>query len=214
MRKIMALLAFAGALTAFAPAAHAAPAASGPACGFVAATGNRGTGSNGDSLYVGAVWGGPVVLRDDAVLTILHSGSLTCTVLVNSGFGCSVTSLVPTTGTTAAAGLCNYLASESEPIQICSRIDIVGGGSLYYTDGVGWTSWPSGCPFATRQTCDTEAGLPCGVKDHVDPFVCPLLTPFFPPHGDVGVFYDCPPYSTTPPILSGYADFHWAVPGV
>ncbi|HVF06533.1 MAG TPA: hypothetical protein VNA20_16960 [Frankiaceae bacterium] len=212
MRKIMALLAFAGALTAFAPPAHAAPAASGPSCGFVTGTANRGIG--GDSLYAGAVWGGPVVLRDNAVPTVLYAGSLTCTVRVTGSFGCSVTSPLPTTGTTAAAGLCNYLASESDVIQICSRIDIVGGGTLYYTDGVGWTSSQGSCPFATTQTCDTEAGLPCGVKrDFVDPVVCPLLVPFFPPDGDVGIFYDCPPYSY-PPAFSGYVVLHWAVPEV
>ncbi|MDQ1713212.1 MAG: hypothetical protein QOE45_2662 [Frankiaceae bacterium] len=197
--KRLALLAATGLTGVLALPAHAAPEPTGPLCGFASVT-NPGLESGTQS---GGFFGGPLRLGDDTNPLIVYSASITCSIQVNEalhsgGDGASFTSR--TSGNVAVveptSGL-SYSAGTGDDVFICTQVNLVGGTTLYYDDASqNWsTNSASRCELATPLTPQ---------RSIIDPIICPLLAPFFPPEGDVGIFWDCPPYHGVP--AQGY--FH------
>ena len=186
--------------------AHAAPRPTGTLCGILTSDAET------PGVQSGVLFGGPVVLRDDTNPAVVYSGTLTCT--YQHGFfndthadanTCSATSPTATGITTAVAPTpCTFPGTGGavDSGYVCAQVNISSGPTLY---------WAHGSPLGTWSTSAASPCTPVGIqtvndqlvttllKDLLDSILCPILTPFFPPHGDVGIFYDCPPYSTPAP---------------
>lgn len=205
MRPLRALsvasVAAATLVTALATPASAAPSPTGSLCGFASADAPVAGTQNG------VLFGGPVVLGDDTNPAVVYSGTLTCTFQAGRLNGshsdadtCSASSPLATGVATLAAPnvLCSFALASDDYGHVCTQVDIVGGPTLYWASGVGgpgeWTTDPSAnCTPTSFTVVNTDIVSP--VKAILDAVLCPLLAPFFPPDGDVGIFYDCPPYS-------------------
>lgn len=198
--------------TLVAPAhAAASPWASGTTCGFAT------TDAATKGFQTGVIFGGPLVLRDTTQPAVVYSGTMTCTVHygvfnythASGGVACSASSAVATV-VTVAANLCQFPTTAPfwpDEAYICTQVDIVGLGSLYYSGG-GWTTdRNSECERAAYLNLTDEIAQDIK-RSTIDPIVCPILAPFFPPYGDVGIFYDCPPYSTVFWSLQ-YVEYEW-----
>lgn len=198
--------------------ASAAPYPTGTLCGFASSD----LTSPGNQF--GVLFGGPVVLRDDASPAVVYSGSLTCTFqwgIFNGSHSapdtCVATS--PTaTGivTVATPNTCAFnTAGGGDPWDIsyvCTQVDIVGGPTLYWASpsvGIGYWTTDSSAPCATSATMWLDDWLVQDLASSVlDPVLCPVLQPFFPPDGDVGIFYDCPPEGPHDPLFE-YIVYVW-----
>ena len=197
MRRL-ALLAIAVTLTSITPAAQAAPTPRGVGCGM-AAEWNAATAP--PYQFSAAAVGGPVTLGD-STLGIVHFGRLVCTIQVNAPAhnGPDMCNVVGpwTTGVVAAAGPCPFSAGKYDTVYLCTRVEL-GTGQVLYASGTSWTTnAASTCATAITYICDA-GNTPCDLKNSLlDPLLCPIFAPFFPPQGDIGIFWDCPPYAMTP----------------
>lgn len=200
MRRL-ALLAALGLLVSLAPQAQAAPAPKGLSCGMAAAWTSA---TSPPYQFTAVVWGGPVAMPDSNP-TIVYSGRLTCTIQQNANSRhmdpdlCNVpgaNAVVATAGPT----LCGWNGGQFDVYWLCTRLDVIGGGTLYKSGGSWTTNAAADCDPAISVVCDSST-LPCGLKQSfLDPLLCPIFAIFFPPQGDIGIFWDCPPYTTGVPV--------------
>lgn len=198
----------AGSLVTVAAPAHAAtPHILGSTCGF-ATTDYQSAGT----WQYGFMWGGPIVMRDPGNVQVLYTGTMTCTLKYygfnnlhsSGGTVCQATG-GPATGVVAVQPVsCNFPADPASPqeIYICTRVVI--GATAYYFSGGGWTMNANAeCERSTFVTANDGQARTL-LHDLLDPIICPVLAPFFPPDGDVGIFWDCPPYGNPPSPLFQY----------
>lgn len=199
----------------------AAPAGATPVgrdCGFTSVTDP--TVENGRT-QVGQINGGPV--GDDAqavagvtIACTIQIGADNSTHAGADAFRLSGSGI----GTASVAGMGRYVSPEGQPTYLCTEVTV--NGATYYRDSANatWSTNPGvGCADAISQevfpgpldpvldtppmdsivlVIDGVATIVFDVLNQlengiVDPLICPALTIFFPPDGDVGVFYDCPP---------------------
>ena len=191
--------------------AAATPHIAGSTCGFVT------TDIQSPGFQYGVMWGGPLVMRDPANVQVLYTGTMTCTLKYgifngqhNSGGAVCATTGGPATGVVAAPPTTCAFAAPSSPFPdeayICTQVVI--NAVTYYFSGGGWTTNAnSDCERAAWVNVDDQLTQDI-VHGLLDPILCPILAIFFPPQGDVGIFYDCPPY-TSPTHLFSYLIYEW-----
>jgi hypothetical protein len=215
MRRFVLVTAAAALLVAGAalPAA-AAPAPVGNPCTYAS------TDAGSPGTQNGVLFGGPLVLTDDTNPAVVYSGTLTCTAqygIFNSqhsdgGHVCATSG--PTTGVVVVAEpvLCSFPAPGYGPgwpeeMYVCAQLDLVTGGTLYYQEGGGWTTNANTDCVRLANASVTDETLTQPLHDLLDPLICPVLAVFFPPEGDVGIFWDCPPYNPSTSLVGVTAYF-------
>lgn len=207
MRNILTTLGAAALLVAgLTTPASAAPLPTGLLCGM--ATSDALAPGNQQGVLVG----GPITLGDDSNPAVVYSGSITCSFQLGI-FNSQHSAPDTCNGTGATSGVvatyiptsCSFgTAPGGWPDEgyVCTQLDIIGFPTFYYADS-GLPGVPGSWSTSAASSCTRVAWADSsGAKQLVDDFVCPVLTPFFPPHGDVGIFYDCPPYSSPTPLTS------------
>jgi len=215
MRRRLSLLVAAALVVAFAPAAHAAPHPQGTTCGLAAVDDDTLTAPN---TFTGVLFAGPLTLRDNLNPLVVYSGSIRCSIQVNSPLHsgvdqCAAAGLLSGGVAVLDPSFCSYAAGPSDSVYVCTQVDILGGPTLYHDAGGGWTTNANNpCNQVTAVVQCDPSTLPCAVKvSLLDPLLCPIFAIFFPPQGDIGIFWDCPPYSAPPPFT---ANIHALVPDV
>lgn len=174
-------------------AAVAYPVPTGTLCGLQAA----GT----DGAMTGVLHGGPVTFRDSST-SALYAGYLVCTVQVNASThaGADAASGAGATGQTSVLPpyVVGYHVNEGDNVFVCAHVVIPGQSTLYWAD--------SNDPLV-EGNWSTDQNAPCGLvisaealhdndplMDLLDSVLCPIFAIFFPPDGDVGIFWECPPH--------------------
>lgn len=187
MRRLAAPVAVAGVL-AFVPGPAGATPGSGRLCGFFSVPDAFG---DGDWLH-GVVDGGPVGLDHGADAGAY--GRIVCTVQVDGSRHADADAAVARSFTTPGVAFLeptriSIRAGSFDNVVLCTQVDVAGDGTYYYdADADGWSTDPTvRCQPSTVPVAEPD---PWGL----DPAVCPLLMPFFPPDGDVDGVHDCPPY--------------------
>ena len=208
--RVIACLATVAATLVTGPDASATPV--GRLCGFTSITDP--TVQNGQT-QIGQINGGPVTDDTDSAAVIY----LICTIQVGaansthadsrndaavvSGFGAHVA---------VATGPVSYVSPEGQPVYLCTEVWVGSpfNPDKYYRDASTsmWVENPGPllladvpCAEAISQEISPDPSQPVldlRVIDETlrtpESVICLALAPFFPPHGDVGIFWDCPPY--------------------
>ena len=149
--------------------------------------------------------GGPIVLgRDAAGLPV--SGSVTCSLHVNGSLhsdpaAASATSEVTPGVVLLAPTPVSFTAGVADTVEVCTRVDVAGGGTYYWNPDLTGQS-PGSWSTDPDSSCAGFRGgsNPLWILDPVfealDALICPVLALAFPPHGDVAGIWDCPPYGS------------------
>jgi len=191
------------------PATATAPPGEGQVCGF-ASLGNPFDPSG--RRQAGEVDAGPIVIADGADP---RAGRVTCT--ITSGWDHTAPALVSVGSVTTPGAvslpptLVEYEVDWWAYPVVCTRVDILGGGTFYWDDVAG--AW-STSPYVECMSwcCDPPPDDDLLDKvdqvfiDHVDPVLCPVLAEHagtvgpvaVEPDGDVSIagseVWLCPPY--------------------
>lgn len=191
--KIALVAVAAGSLSVlYAAPAQAAP--EGARCRFTSVTDPVGE----DDVQTGQMNGGPITdpTAPGAEIT------LTCTIQVgplgatHAGADAAAASSTGTGVAVLAPTAISYTAPEGLDVYQCTQVTV--NGTTYYWNGTTWTTDPSSaCQLATSQEIPPEPILSTinMILEQVDPTICPVIAQAFPPEGDIGNVYDCPPYN-------------------
>jgi hypothetical protein len=199
MRPLRAATVVLVALAPLAPApAHAAPPG-GLRCGYTTFTDLR--DETGRTTF-GELEGGPILLDSDPAGQPVW-GSLTCTFQLYPNVRHSDADLFRASSTVTpgvaylAPAAYRLEADPLDPLMLCSQVDLVGRGSLYWDSPT--QTWSADPDATCADPWEGEGDPPPDDQifyEVVDPAVCPPLATVVPPEGDVDNVYDCPPYGS------------------
>ena len=151
---------------------------------------------------------GPIVLDSDPAGQPVW-GSVTCTLLVNGSRHSDTAAAVATVTSDVTPGVAHlaptlvwYGVDPDDVVVLCTRVDVVGGPTYYWTppqtsDGAGsWSTDPDAPCDGWHAGSELLATLLDQAEAALDTVVCLPLAVLFPPEGDVDGIWDCPPYGS------------------
>ena len=197
-RTALVALAVAGVLSTATPALADPPIADGLLCQFASIQDPLDPGMQTGEFSVG-----PAHLTE-ADGTTPEDGTLVCTIQVDvsdhTGDGPAVHA--HGTGWFGGQPYPFYLTSyeDGANVYLCAEFtDDSDNVTYFWDDSLGEWSTDITVPCG-RATGSTEPGEE---KKYLDSLVCPILAILFPPNGDVGNVWDCPPYDDSG-VVPGY----------
>ena len=175
----------------------------GDLCDFLSISGAGPFGPEG--TYSGTMSGGPLVVVDwDDVVANPVSATLTCDLQVGEAQDAPNAFSVSASGTTVVTvpptPVPHHGAPDEGLLYECTSVTLTDAHGD--TTTVYWDRWNDDWTTDPGTDCWPALGQPCCgpwfgdmvFHEVIDPAVCPILDDVFPPEGDVGLIWDCPPY--------------------
>lgn len=190
MRHLLLVAALAAAVP-LTPARAAGPVVTGVGC---SASFTRDLTDPSGTRYLAEMDGGPIVLGDG------RWGRLTCSIQREASRHSDPDVLRATSPTTPGV---LYLAPATYSFPDdgwstfwgCLEVEVEGAGTFYWTDGNTWSTDPdSECPHPMLPGHEPWQATVHDIERIFEPALCEVLAERFPPDGDVGDVWDCPPY--------------------